>query len=73
MMISYFELLEMVKNENAPKKVKLGRIIYTWDEKCKEYDFEDDYENYDGLVAAIADVAPTEGRLIFQKVIEIID
>lgn len=72
-MISYFELLEMVKNENPPKKVKFGKFVYFWDEDYKEYDFEDEGENCCTLIEDIIEENVTEGRMIFRKNIEIID
>lgn len=72
-MISYFELLEMVKNETQPKKVKFGKFVYFWDEDYKEYDFEDEGENCCTLIEDIIEENVTEGRMIFNKNIEIID
>ena len=37
MKITFYELLELVKDGKAPKKIKFGNIELEYDEKCEDY------------------------------------
>lgn len=54
-MISYYELLGMIKKGNNPEKVKYDDTVYEWDNDSYYYD--DGYDNIDYL----------SGDIIFEK------
>lgn len=62
-MISYYELLGMVKNKTNPKKVKFTDAFYTWN--------KNDYVRDDDVLRYLCD-AFSEAHM-FEKNIEIID
>lgn len=54
-MISYYDLLGMIKENNIPEKVKYDYTVYEWDNDSYYYD--DGYDNIDYL----------SGDIIFEK------
>ena len=64
-MISYYELLGMIKDGNNPIKVKYGNIIYEWD----GYNYTNEKEQY--LTTSITN--NYDDNEVFDKDIEILE
>ena len=66
--ITMFELYELLKNDNQPKKVEWDNIIYTYDEvDCQYFDNE-----YNILTIDISNEY-TMGEILYSKTIKILD
>ena len=71
-MITYLELLQLVKEGRQPKKIKFAEKIYDWDEDIYKRQNEEDRRIHDFLSEDITDIYG-DTDLVTEADIEVIE